>query len=898
MNKNLLLAIAALTLLPKAAVADNTSTTVSQVSTAIVLNDDVDYHVSSTEPFTATGSIDIANTDHAVLIFDNLKPSVAVGQLGFVTINGAAAKNGVNCQVRIYDNGAMILPYLNDGVLTVYSEKGLKGESCSDFGLGNTGGYMNTLTTEQLNNKIKSFRLKRGYMVTFSLKSGGKGYSRCFVAAYNDLEIDLPALMQNRISSYRLFKWNDVSKKGLANNTGSEYNSALNTQWCYSFGAGEDTGMDRECVPHKIYGGWPSTAGIGQLTYSPHMKTSNEPANKDDDTPETVETVLGYWEDLMATGMRLCSPSQHDGGLSWTRAFMDSIDARGWRCDIVDIHCYWPEWNLLNMVNGYYTSYGRPIWISEWLWGASWSGGSGIFKSSDPENDNVKVLGGVLANWDESKYIERYAYWNSESLGHLYDGGGITASGELYRDFKASLGYNPDIQFVPRGPRMYKPTNMSLSFRPTTMVTTLTWNDSNGELLDSMFLERKRNDGEWERIATFEVGEKISSFSCKDTLSAGGKYVYRVHTITYSGSDLYSDEMENLLNGASSLGDGDVQYGTTTTSSTDRSYTYMDAPFADNEPAVVFGSVSNYQYEAALTEHLFKTFKTDNDYKFYSSNIAAWTDYEYADFYRINTATGLIGSEYTSYIIAKNGTGNVGSLAYESTIIAETSAGTVTEVTFTKPFNSVPVVLATPMYTSTAYKPMIARVYDVTTTGCKVKLMCQKSVMDSGSSNWASIGLFAIEQGKTTDGKGKQIIAKTLDYTFKNTSVIKIEEYDETLHNPTLLAQMQTLNRDVAAVLRTRPNATDSTALRLRYQVDTSDSDNSKVSSSNPVTETIGYIVISDGSNYTGIASVAGDKRCAGSDAIYDMQGRKVSLSEDELPKGLFIKNGKKIVIK
>lgn len=892
------LLIVALALLSQTATAENTSTTVSQVSTTVVLNEDVDYHISSTEPFTTTGNIDIANTEHAVLIFDNLKPSLAVKQLGFVTINGAAAKNSVNCQVRIYDNGAMILPYLNDGVLTVYSEKGLKGESCSDFGLGNTGGYMNTLTKEQLNNKIKSFRLKRGYMVTFSLKSGGKGYSRCFVAAYNDLEIDLPALMQNRISSYRLFKWNDVSKKGLANATNSEYNSALNTQWCYSFGAGEDTGMDRECVPHKIYGSWPSTAGIGQLTYSPHMKTSNEPANKSDDHPETVDEVLKYWEDVMATGMRLCSPSQHDGGLSWTRAFMDSIDARGWRCDIVDIHCYWPEWNLLNQVNGYYTSYGRPIWISEWIWGASWNK-NGIFASSDPENDNVKVLGRVLPNWDESKYIERYAYWNSESRGHLYDSNGITASGELYRDYKASLAYNPDIQFVPRGPRMYKPTNFTLSFLPTTMVTTLTWKDANGELNDSMYLERKKNDGEWERIATFEVGDNISSFSCKDTLTTGGRYVYRVHAITYSGANLYSDELENLVNGANSLGNGDVQYGTSTTNSTDRAYTYMDTPFADNEPTVVFGSVSNYQNKAALTEQVFKTFKTNGSYKFFNAKINAWTDYEYADFYQTNTVTGLMGSEYTSYIIAKNGRGNIGSLAYEASIIEATNAGVETEVVFTEPFNTVPVVLATPIYTSTSYKPMIARVYDVTTTGCKVRLMCQKSIMDAGTSSEASIGLFAIEQGQTTDGNGKQVVAKAIDYTFKSANLTKIEDYDETLHNPILLAQMQTINRDVAAILRTRPTATDSVSLRLRYQVDTSDSNNAKVNASNPVTETIGYITISDvDKSITGIESVESIKPHNASDAIFDMQGRKMGVSEEELPKGLFIKNGKKIVIK
>lgn len=70
----------------------------------------------------------------------------------------------------------------------------------------------------------------------------------------------------------------------------------------------------------------------------------------------------------MATGMRLCSPSSHDGSLSWLEQFMTEIDKRGWRCDILDMHCYWPEWNLNNALKGYYDKYKRPIWVSEFVW--------------------------------------------------------------------------------------------------------------------------------------------------------------------------------------------------------------------------------------------------------------------------------------------------------------------------------------------------------------------------------------------------------------------------------------------------------------------------------------------------------------------------------------------------
>lgn len=358
------------------ALADNTTQSVSQVTSAVTLDKDVDYHVTSATPFTATGSINLTNTDHAVIILDALKPSLALNQLAFITINGEQAVNGKNCQVKIYNRGAIIMPYGADfKPLTVYTEPNFKGESCNNFNTGNSGGFMQTLSKDQLNNRIKSFRLKRGYMVTFALKEGGRGYSRCFVADKADIEVNLPALMRNRISSYRLFKWNDVSKAGLANDTRGESNDALNTQWCYSFGLGENTGIDRECVPHHIYEDWPNAAACGSVNYatsSPNMKTNNEPRNTADDRPQTLDEILNNWESLMRTGQRLCTPSSWDGSSGFNQQFLDSIDARGWRCDILDIHAYWATGSFYSL-NGLYQNARRPIWVTEWCWGASWN---------------------------------------------------------------------------------------------------------------------------------------------------------------------------------------------------------------------------------------------------------------------------------------------------------------------------------------------------------------------------------------------------------------------------------------------------------------------------------------------------------------------------------------------
>ena len=173
MNRKQLLTLILFVILHAAVWAANTKTSVTQVTATVTLSSDVDYVVTGETPFADNGLVDITKTDHAVLILERTIPSAAISMLStHVRIKGAVARNNVNCQVRLYGTrGAIILPYANsDKPLTVYSEPDFKGDACSDFGLENDGGYMVTLTDSKLNNRIRSFRLKRGYMVTFATR--------------------------------------------------------------------------------------------------------------------------------------------------------------------------------------------------------------------------------------------------------------------------------------------------------------------------------------------------------------------------------------------------------------------------------------------------------------------------------------------------------------------------------------------------------------------------------------------------------------------------------------------------------------------------------------------------------------------------------------------------------
>ena len=548
--------------LPLNGMAANKKTTVSQVTTAVTVTEDVDYTVTSDTPFTDDGSIDIANTDHAVVILSGVKPSAAIRLLSHITIAGQKAVNNTNCQVKLYNLGAIILPYSDKGMLTVYSEPDFGGTAVNSFGTENSGGYMNTLTEAKLNNQIRSFKLKRGYMVTFSTLPGGRGYSRCFIAADKDLEVaSLPAVLDQRISSYRVFKWYDTGKKQLANDTRSNVLAALNVQSSYDWGQGNSSLLpDYEWVPNHIYEDWPSSATIGGTSQSPHTKNNNEPRNSSDDHPQDLATILGNWENMMRTGLRLCSPASWDGSDYWNATgflaeFLDSIDARGWRCDIIDLHCYWPEGNFGNIKN-WVDKYKRPVWISEWCWGASWNR-NGAFASGVTQAQVKSALQRICGNLNSWNYVERYYYWNSEAdISKLYLNGKLTPAGEYYASMNSGLGYNGLYDFVPTTPRQYAP----YAFKVITEGegVNISWRDLNGEYNQLMQIERKLKGGQWEVFMDVKPQE------------AGGQYMiatdghvegaqYRLHVVDLNGTHYYTNN-DMVPGDAVQTADGETRY--------------------------------------------------------------------------------------------------------------------------------------------------------------------------------------------------------------------------------------------------------------------------------------------------------------------------------------------------
>ncbi len=901
------------------ALAANTKKTVAQVTGAVSLTEAVDYHISSATPFGEGGSIDIVNTDAAVLIFDALRPSLAKSYLSNVTINGAAAKDGTNCQLKMYAQGAIILPYggSNFYPLVVFDEKNYVGNSFQNLTEGHNGsGFMKNLPKEW-NNRIRSFKLKRGYMVTFALGDTGKGYSRCFIAADADLQFNLPLVLDQRITSYRLFKWYDAGKKAIADWVDASACKKLDVTSTFTWSAGTSLLPDVEVVPHHIYENWPSASDLGKANYSCHMKTNNEPANKDDDPKgitESVDDILANWESLMRTGMRLCSPSSWDGSDYWNgsgtliKPFLDSIDARGWRCDIVDAHCYWPSGNFGYLQSNWVANYKRPIWVSEWCWGASWNN-NGSFSGNESESSFANAIKNITTTMNNSAGVERYFYWNGENGNFpckLIRDGNLTEAGNYYASMSTPLAYNGSVNYVPTNPRMNAPTNFKCTFTPSTMITKVTCTLNNDELTKKVVIARGFNSSKVFQTLKEYSAEDFNgkySISYNDTLDKPGTYYYKI--VEYNIFNQKKEtKVEAVVIGGSELSTEGLQFGTVTTTPGDQSQLFFAQPFAEY-PVLIGGSPSyNNSYVGASARPMVNNYilakAINNEYKYATYREDLWLKSD-------GTAVAATEAATTNFIVGAPGNGTVGSLHYELGFVPLSSDdakyvegsisyanartisskdGEVVEVTFRQPFETIPVVMLSPLTINTKAPATMWRIWDVTPTGFKMMLMRQKECPVTTQSV-VRVGYLAMEQGQSMDEHGRYYTVSTQEKTYTGAS--SEFTFAGSFLNPRMMVQLQSYNHECTAVTRLA-SVTENSA-KVYYHVDITNSA-MFISASKPATEVFGFIIISD--DPVGVHAVRDSGLMVQGSPIFNLAGQRLK----KLQRGLNIVNGKKIIIK
>lgn len=525
----------------------------------LALKEALDFHILNENAPLKNTKIDLAH-ENAWVVFDNTLPSVVISSfLSSFTIYGEKAVLDKNVRVGIYLNGAVVIPQGND-------TKPFTGYSGEMYSGNNTELKLGANELGHSANSFRSFVLKRGYMATLASGSNGSGYSRVYVADHQDLLVPvLPQALNRRVSSVHIKKWNYVSKKGWCS---TNSNSAIATEckktrstWFYTWSADRASTYDTEYIPIKQHLYWPSTGQINNLTQSTHVLGFNEPEHAEQHTSDKCACggVISPWvsctktPDLQASGMRIGSPSPTDA--SWLTQYIGHCDDMAYRCDFVVMHCYWGTNEAPNAASWYnqlkaiYNQTKRPIWITEWNNGASWTTENWPSGYGEKLEKNKKAIQEILNVLDTCRFVERYSIYNWDSYYRAMintDDGWVTPAGEVYRDNKSTFAYNADVQFIPLWwtPGL-KTVELKAKVNSLSGKLVFTIQNANGDMTDKMSIQRKKSDGTFEDYyletdrSVFDKNEHTYSFDLEDFEMEEDEF--RLHVTTTAGGETVSN---------------------------------------------------------------------------------------------------------------------------------------------------------------------------------------------------------------------------------------------------------------------------------------------------------------------------------------------------------------------
>ncbi len=289
-------------------------------------------------------------------------------------------------------------------------------------GSGATGSGFQSLPTGY-DNSIRSFKLPKGYMVTFAENIDGTGESITYVAATSALSQNLPTRLVNNISFVRYIPIASITKKGTAN-TDINVVNVLKSDWYYKW---DDSlkNTSYQFVP-MTWGKTTATTGIANyfigLSGIDHILSFNEPDNVGQSNIP-IDTAVNHYKVMLGTGLRLGAPAVQQGHAfgagNWLTLFMAGAAAQKDRVDFIPLH--WYDWGnetetqatdsltavaILGRFKTYvanvHSSYpSQMIWITE-------------FNANDTRA-NSKVHEIFMRNataWlNTQSYIERYSYF-------------------------------------------------------------------------------------------------------------------------------------------------------------------------------------------------------------------------------------------------------------------------------------------------------------------------------------------------------------------------------------------------------------------------------------------------------------------------------------------------------
>lgn len=764
---------------------DKTVSSTSYTDKEIIINGQTDLHLTNAASISKSllnNSIVKLNSLDSWLFFDNVRPQFVIDSLlRYVYVNGQAAVLKTNVRVSIYKHGAVVIPHASTfQPMKVYTGQNFSGDSAT-YAMFNF--YTSLGTT--IDNKIRSFKLKRGYMATFATAADGTGYSRVYIADDKDIEISvMPALLDQSISFIRVFDWEFVSKKGWAGSDFNQYNKT-NSTWRYDWSAGGTTTPYVEYVPIRQNGGWPGWSEINAKQYVSHVLGFNEPDHTEQSNL-TVSQALAQWPDMLRTGLRIGSPACTN--FSWLYSFMDSCKAKNYRVDYVALHAYWAGKSPANWYNDLkyiYQRTGRPLWITEWNNGANWTTETWptVDRSLSTANaakqlSDIKAILNVL---DTASFIERYSVYNwVQDCRAIVLADTLTPAGKYYAADKPAMAFNRKYEVIPT----FVQGNPSLTITFSTKTLTLSIKDPNAELLRGFILDKKTDSGNWSEFYR-SVNSTVKTFVDTLDFNAANRVRYRVRSILVDGSVTgYSNETgydvttgnENSSNG------NNFQYGTVSFSNIGWNPVYFKKAYTAI-PSIILGAPTNNNNAAYLVPRA----KLVSASSRFTAQVIPWS------YQGISTLTK---DESIPYFVSNLGNYDFGTLKAVSGKAPVLSAWT--PVTFATAFDTVPVVFVSQLSPANAFATTV-RVRNITKTGFEAKLQKETAVTTALSTE--TVSYFAITPGKGSIDNKKVIVGRTADKAI-GTSYNSVY-FGDSIANPIFIAQMQTCNDDtITASLR------------------------------------------------------------------------------------------------
>lgn len=683
--------------------------TISQLSDEDrVIDVATELHITSTDsPFdNATVSLD---HEDAWLFFDNIRPSeVVANYLGSVKINGADYTERVNGRVAKYAHGTVLMPHSSAfKPLTVFDKEFYEGDSESY----SQHTYHKSLG--EMDNAIRSFKLKRGYMATFANNADGTGYSRVFIADDHDLEFTvMPEALHGTASFIRVLRYDWVTKKGWCG--GSSEADLTHSTWYYNWQANLSTTENLEFVPMRAKLNWSPFSQINALQNISHSLGLNEPDHSEqhkDDNGEKVVTVaqaLAQWPDMLKSGLRVGAPATTN--FSWLYDFINQCKELNYRVDYVAVHSYWGS-----SAQAYYNSLkyvhertGLPIWITEWNYGANWTN---EWWPEDPSGYNdanadhsLYHIKEIVEMFDTAHFIERYSIYNWVEDGRaVVLNGGLTKAGEFYANNNSRIAFDRRNEVV-LGWNYVEPT-ISYRYLSLSNSISISWDDDNGEMTRLFQLEKKVADGDYEIIYTSD-DRSVSSFSDPLDAELSGRITYRLNIKTIYDDFISSSEVSYFQ----SAGVDTVQVANLSVSGSDWQSCLFSHPYIE-KPAVLLGvpTFSNLQGLTMRVNNL-----STKSFKF------TFTPWSYLG------DTELSNSDEISILSLPYGNYDFGGIEGEVNLL-EGIAREWVSVTFSQPYDTVPVVLATQVSNSNTYPTAIA-IRNVTAAGFEICIKTEEDI--------------------------------------------------------------------------------------------------------------------------------------------------------------------------